>query len=186
MITVYKVRSRNLWKQNDTNHVRVYLVRLWGGRRLWGRRWIWLPVGILWWGLVALIGRVRSRNHRPGRLDRGCRVRGRHSMSYSWGLLDTVSDCRGVGVCSGGLSAGKKKRERGYLYIQCRILGPGFTWKKTIESNVEKICVAALINELTSFLKKNKKQWKWNFCSTVPESSVILFSTETILFQNIN
>lgn len=83
----------------------------------------------------------------------------------------------------------KKKRERGYLYIQCSILGPGFTWKKAIESNVEKICVAALINELYYiyiFLKKTQKKTNENgiFAQTLThERSLKVVSFYSVLKQ---
>lgn len=120
---IMQVRSRNSWrKKKETDHVRVYLVRLRGGGGLRGCRWFWLPVGVLRRGLVALIGWVRSRDHRPGRLDRSGRVGGRHSMSYSWGLLDAVAGCRGVGVRSGRLSAEKRERwEKGAVSLRCSI-----------------------------------------------------------------
>lgn len=109
-------------KQKDTDHVRVYLVRLRGGGGLWGRRRFWLPKSVLWRGLVALIGWVGCRDHRPGRLDRSWRVGGCHSMYHSWGLLDTVTGCRGVGVRCRRLSTkGHERKWKGKLYIQCSI-----------------------------------------------------------------
>lgn len=104
-------KQKSSRKQKETDRVRVYLVRLWGGGGLWGRRWFRLPVGVLRGGLVALIGRVRGRDHRPGCLDWSWRVGCSHCMRYSWGLLYTVTGCRGMGVGWGRLSTEEQERK---------------------------------------------------------------------------
>lgn len=61
---------------------------------------------------MALIGRVSSRDHRPGSLDWSWRVGRSHCMSYSRSLLDTVTCRRGMGVGRWRLGTDGEERER--------------------------------------------------------------------------
>lgn len=61
---------------------------------------------------MALIGRIRGSDHRPGCLDWSGRVGRSHCMSHSWSLLDTVTGCGGMGVGWGRLGTEEVERER--------------------------------------------------------------------------